>query len=56
MNFNIFISKQVGDYVNMVAKKTNRSENAIIKEAIEDWIFIRYGCVWPDRLWNEKKE
>jgi len=48
MNFNFSVSKPVAEYVAKTARNLKRSEDSIVKEALEDWLLKNYSCVWPD--------
>jgi predicted transcriptional regulator len=50
MNFNIYLDDETGQKLNQLAKRVGESRNALVRQAVSDWL-IRYGKPrWPDEV------
>ena len=38
MNINIYIEDSLGNYLNQYAKQIGKSRNALIREAVKEWV------------------
>ena len=47
MNINIYIEDSLGNYPNQYAKQTGKSRNALIREAVKEWIVHHGMKQWP---------
>jgi hypothetical protein len=47
MNFNIYLDDDTGQQLNVVAKKTGVSRNALVRQAVSEWLKIRGKAQWP---------
>ena len=47
MNFNVYLKKEVGQKITKRAKALHRSRNAIINEALEEWLQKHTQTSWP---------
>ena len=47
MNINIYIEDSLGNYLNQYAKQTGKSRNALIREAVKEWISHHGMKRWP---------
>lgn len=47
MNFNVYLKKEVGQKITKRAKALQRSRNAIINEALEEWLQKHTQTSWP---------
>lgn len=48
MHFNIYVDDQVGAQLNKLAKKSGKTRNSLIREAIEEWITQQINPKWSD--------
>lgn len=54
MHFNIYVDNQIGAQLTQIAKTSAKSRNAIIREAITEWVEHHTKPVWPDEILNFK--
>ena len=54
MNFNIYIDDQLGERLTEVAKASQKSRNALIREAISMWLKVSEKSQWPDDIMQFK--
>ena len=47
MNFNIYVNDELGAQIERLAKVTGRKRNAIINEALREWVARYMTPVWP---------
>lgn len=50
MNFNIYIDDQLGNRLIEVAKESQKSRNALIREAIGLWLNTQEKSTWPEAV------
>lgn len=50
MNFNIYIDDQLGERLTEVARASQQSRNALIREAISMWLKVNEKSQWPDEI------
>lgn len=50
MNFNIYVSDQLGAQLLQFSKVTGKTKNAIIRQAIEEWLYKRASSSWPESI------
>lgn len=50
MHFNIYIDDTVGMKLNKLAKTSGKTRNALIREAIEEWVNQQTNPQWPDKI------
>lgn len=48
MNFNLYLEDSIGIELTRLADETGRSRNALIREAIADWLKRAGHRGWPD--------
>ncbi len=54
MHFNIYIDDQMGSQLNKLAKNSGKTRNALIREAIEEWILHQTKPEWPEEILSFK--
>jgi len=47
MNINIYIEDSLGNYLNQYARQTGKTRNALIREAVKEWIEHHGIKQWP---------
>ncbi len=47
MNFNIYLDDETGRQLNKVAKKAGESRNALVRQAVSEWLKRRGKPQWP---------
>lgn len=47
MNFNIYLDDETGQQLNKVAKKSGESRNALVRQAVSEWLKRRGKPQWP---------
>jgi len=52
MNFNIYLSKGIGEQISQIAKRLQRSRNSIISEALEEWVSKHTSSKWPKNFFS----
>lgn len=50
MNFNVYIDDSVGKKVMQVAKTSKMSRNAIVRQALEEWLEGHFPRQWPETI------
>ena len=50
MNFNIYLDDETGQQLNKVAKKVGESRNALVRQAVSEWLKRRGKPQWPAEL------
>jgi metal-responsive CopG/Arc/MetJ family transcriptional regulator len=50
MNFSLHLSDDLVHRLNAMAQATGKSRNALIREAIEEWLARRERCEWPEEV------
>jgi predicted transcriptional regulator len=50
MNFNIYLDDETGKKLSQAAKKSKESRNAIVREAVSDWLSRQGKPQWPDEV------
>ena len=54
MNVNVYIENNLSQQLNESAKALHKSRNAIIREAIQDWLLCHKAHTWPAAVLNYK--
>ena len=54
MNFNIYLDDDTGKKLNQAAKKSPESRNAIVRQAVSDWLSRQGKPQWPDEVLSFK--
>lgn len=52
MNFNVYLKKEIGQKITKKAKALHRSRNAIINEALEEWLQTHTQSSWPSNFFD----
>jgi len=52
MNFNIYVKKDLGIKITATAKALHKSRNAIINEALEEWLNKHSQSSWPEGFFD----
>jgi len=47
MNFNIYLDDETGRKLSQVAKKAGESRNALVRQAVSEWLHRRGKPQWP---------
>jgi len=50
MNFNIYLDDQTGQQLNHVAKQEGESRNALVRQAVSEWLNRHGKSQWPDEV------
>ena len=50
MNFNIYLDDETGQQLNKVAKKLGESRNALVRQAVSEWLKQQGKLQWPAEL------
>ena len=50
MNFNIYLDDETGKQLNQAAKKARESRNAIVRQAVSEWLGRHGKPQWPDEV------
>ncbi|MBP7395000.1 MAG: CopG family transcriptional regulator [Zoogloea sp.] len=50
MNFNIYLDDETGQLLNKVAKKSGKSRNALIRQAVREWLKRQGKPQWPEEV------
>jgi predicted transcriptional regulator len=50
MNFNIYLDDETGQQLNQVAKRAGESRNALVRQAVSEWLSRRGKPQWPDEV------
>lgn len=51
MNVNVYLEDSLGQYLEDFAKESGKSRNAIIREAIKEWIAVHTAHTkWPESI------
>ena len=50
MNFNIYLDDETGQQLNKVAKKAGESRNALVRQAVSEWLKRRGKPQWPEEV------
>jgi predicted transcriptional regulator len=48
MNFNIYLDDETGQQLNKVAKKAGESRNALVRQAVGEWLKKHGKPQWPE--------
>jgi metal-responsive CopG/Arc/MetJ family transcriptional regulator len=48
MNFNIYLDDETGQQLNRVAKQAGKSRNALVRQAVSEWLKQHSKPQWPD--------
>ena len=50
MNFNIYLDDETGQQLSQLAKQTGENRNALVRQAVRDWLNRRGKPQWPDEV------
>ena len=50
MNFNIYLDDETGQKLNHVAEQAGESRNALIRQAVSEWLNRRGKPNWPNEV------
>ena len=50
MNFNIYLDDETGQQLNRVAKQAGESRNALVRQAVSEWLNRHGKSQWPDEV------
>ena len=50
MNFNIYLDDETGQKLQDVAKQTGESRNALVRQAVTDWLSRHGTPQWPEAV------
>jgi predicted transcriptional regulator len=50
MNFNIYLDDETGQKLNHVAKQAGETRNALIRQAVSEWLQRHGKPNWPDEV------
>ncbi len=50
MNFNIYLDDETGQRLNQVAKKAGESRNALVRQAVSEWLNRHGKPQWPEEV------
>ena len=48
MNFNIYLDDETGQQLNKAAKKAGESRNALVRQAVSEWLKRHDKPQWPE--------
>lgn len=56
MNLSVYLTEKIINRISTIAQKQNISKNAIVKEAIEEWLDHHHTCTgWPENFFDFKE-
>ena len=50
MNFNIYLDDETCQQLNQVAKQAGESRNALVRQAVSEWLSRHGKPQWPDEV------
>ena len=50
MNFNIYLDDQTGQQLTQAAKQSGESRNALVRQAVSEWLRRQTTPQWPDEV------
>jgi predicted transcriptional regulator len=50
MNFNIYLDDETGQQLNRVAEKAGESRNALVRQAVSEWLKKHGKPQWPEEV------
>jgi predicted transcriptional regulator len=50
MNFNLYLDDETGRKLNELAEKTGESRNALVRQAVSEWLERHGKPQWPEEL------
>ena len=50
MNFTIYLDDETGQLLNKVAKKSGNSRNALVRQAVSEWLKRQGKPHWPEEV------
>lgn len=50
MNFNIYLDDETGQQLNKAAKKAGESRNALVRQAVSEWLKRHGKPQWPEEV------
>ncbi len=54
MHFNVYIDDQTGQQLNIASEQSGESRNALIRQAVSEWLARQGKPQWPDEVLNFK--
>jgi len=54
MNFNIYLDDETGQQLSHVAEQTGETRNALIRQAVSEWLNRQGKPQWPDEVLSFK--
>lgn len=54
MHFNIYLDDTTGQQLNTMAQRVGESRNALIRQAVSQWLVQQAQTGWPDAVLNFK--
>ncbi len=52
MNVNVYLEDQLAKDIGLLAKETNKTRNALIREALQHFVHQQRQKKWPDTVLN----
>lgn len=50
MNFNIYLDDETGERLKRAAEAAGESRNALIRQAIDEWLTRKGAAQWPEEV------
>lgn len=50
MNFNLYLDDETGQRLNKVAEKAGESRNALVRQAVSEWLKRHGKPQWPEEV------
>lgn len=50
MHFNIYLDDTAGQRLNVIAQQAGKSRNALIREAVSEWLTHQSQTQWPEAV------
>lgn len=50
MNFNIYLDEETGQQLNLAARQEGESRNALVRQAVGEWLNRHRKPQWPDAV------
>lgn len=54
MNINIYLENELAEEINCLVKSTGKSRNAIVREALKEWVAHHTSRTWSKAILNFK--
>ena len=52
MHFNIYLDDETGERLTAFARQTGESRNAVIRQAVQEWLARRGRSQWPQAVFS----